>query len=207
MRRELGIPVFHDDQHGTAVVVYAAMINALKIVRKDISELKIVLSGIGAGGNAVTKMLLAAGARNIIGCDRAGAIFMGRMDHMDAAKLWYAEHTNPQRCRGSLKEVLRGADVFIGLSAPGLLNADDIHQMASDPIVFALANPIPEIMPEEASKYARIVATGRSDFPNQINNSLCFPGFFRAVLDVRAREINDEMKVAAARAIASIVRR
>lgn len=205
LRAELNIPVFHDDQHGTAVVVFAALTNALKIVDKKLTDLRIVISGTGAAGIATTKMLLAAGARDIIGCDRNGAIWNGRTENMNAVKQWYAESTNPRQFKGTLKEAMKGADFFLGVSAPGLVDKKDVAGMAKDPIVFALANPVPEIMPEEASVHARIIATGRSDYPNQINNVLCFPGLFRGVLDVRAREINDEMKFAAARALASVI--
>jgi len=207
LKAELDIPVFHDDQHGTAVVVMAGLINALKIAGKKMEDLKIVFSGIGAGGTAVTKFLLGAGVRNIIGCDRAGALSRGRKEHMNPVKQWYAENTNPDRFRGTLVDALQGADVFIGLSGPGLVPAAAIAKMARDPIVFAMANPTPEVMPEEAAPYARIIATGRSDYPNQINNVLCFPGLFRGVLDSRAREINEEMKLAAAQAIADVVSR
>jgi malate dehydrogenase (oxaloacetate-decarboxylating) len=205
LRQEIDIPVFHDDQHGTAVVVSAALLNALKIVGKNLSDLKIVFSGAGAGGVATAKLLMLAGVGNIIGCDRAGALWRGRTEHMNPMKEWFAQATNPENVRGGLADVLEGTDVFIGLSGPGLLRAPAIAKMARDPIIFALANPVPEVMPEEAAPYARIVATGRSDYPNQINNVLCFPGLFRGVLDCRAREINDRMKLAAARAIADIV--
>jgi len=205
LRQELDIPVFHDDQHGTAVVVMAALVNALKIVGKNLADVKIVINGVGAAGTATARLLILAGARNIIGCDRAGALFQGRTEHMNPIKERLAQSTNPDSVRGSLLDVLEGADVFIGLSAPELLPASAITKMASDPVVFALANPMPEVMPEEAARYARIVATGRSDYPNQINNVLCFPGLLRGVLDCRARQINDEMKLAAAHAIASVV--
>ena len=205
LKAELDIPVFHDDQHGTAVVAMAGLINALKIVGKKMENLKIVFSGIGAGGTAVTKFLLGAGVRNIIGCDRAGALWPGRKEHMNPIKEWYSENTNPDRFRGTLVDALQGADVFIGLSGPGLVPVTAIAKMAKDPIIFAMANPTPEVMPEEAAPYARIIATGRSDYPNQINNVLCFPGLFRGVLDSRAREINEEMKLAAAQAIADVV--
>jgi malate dehydrogenase (oxaloacetate-decarboxylating) len=205
LRQELEIPVFHDDQHGTAVVVMAALINALKIVEKPLADLKIVFNGVGAGGMATAKLLLLAGVRSIVGCDRAGALFRGRAEHMNPAKEWFAESTNPGNARGSLTDVLEGADVFIGLSGPGLLPAEAIATMARDPVIFALANPYPEVTPEEAAPYARIVATGRSDYANQINNVLCFPGLLRGVLDCRAREINEDMKLAAARAIANVV--
>jgi malate dehydrogenase (oxaloacetate-decarboxylating) len=205
LKAELDIPVFHDDQHGTAVVILAALMNALKIVGKRLEDLKIVFSGVGAAGTATTKLLLRLGVRNIIGCDRAGALYPGRKQYLNPVKEWYAETTNPGRFRGTLVAALRGADVFIGVSGPGVLPPAAIAKMARDPIIFALANPVPEVMPEEAAPYARVIATGRSDYPNQINNVLCFPGLFRGVLDVRAREINEEMKLAAARAIAEVV--
>ena len=207
LKAELDIPVFHDDQHGTAVVVLAALINALKIVGKKMEDVKVVLSGVGAAGTATTKFLLGAGVTNIIGCDRAGALYRGRREQMSPVNTWYAEHTNPDRFRGTLVDALQGADIFIGLSGPRLLPAAALAKMARDPIVFAMANPVPEVMPEEAAPYARIIATGRSDYPNQINNVLCFPGLFRGVLDSRAREINEEMKLAAAQAIAAVVSR
>jgi malate dehydrogenase (oxaloacetate-decarboxylating) len=207
LKAELDIPVFHDDQHGTAVVILAALLNALKIVGKRLEDLKIVFSGVGAAGTATTKFLMSLGVRNIIGCDRAGALHRGRELSMNAVKEWYALNTNPEGIRGTLEGALRGADVFIGLSGPGILPPAAIAKMARDPIVFALANPIPEVMPEEAAPYARVIATGRSDYPNQINNVLCFPGLFRGVLDARARDINEEMKLAAARAIADVVSR
>ena len=205
LRQELDIPVFHDDQHGTAVVVMAALLNALKITGEKLEEAKIVISGVGAGGTATAKLLALAGARNIVGCDRAGALFQGRTEHMNPMKEWFAQSTNPEKRRGNLADVLEGANVFIGLSGPRLLTVGAIAKMAPDSIVFALANPEPEIMPEEAARYARIVATGRSDYPNQINNVLCFPGMFRGALDCRAKGINDEMKLAAAEAIAAVV--
>jgi malate dehydrogenase (oxaloacetate-decarboxylating) len=205
LQRELEIPVFHDDQHGTAVVVLAALLNALKIVGKKLPDVKIVFTGAGASGIATAKLLMLEGARHIVGCDRAGAIYRGRTENMNPMKQWFAEHTNPDRIRGGAGEALRGADVFIGLSGPGVVTLKDIKGMNRDPIVFAMANPTPEIMPEEAGPYVRVMATGRSDYPNQINNSCCFPGFFRGMLDVRARRVNDEMKLAAARALAGIV--
>jgi len=205
LRQELDIPVFHDDQHGTAVVVMAALLNALKITGEKVESVKIVISGVGAGGTATAKLLTLAGARNIIGCDRAGALFQGRTEHMNPMKEWFAQSTNPEKLRGSLADVLEGANVFIGLSGPRLLTIEAIAKMSPDPIVFALANPEPEVMPEEAARYARIVATGRSDYPNQINNVLCFPGMFRGALDCRAKGINDEMNLAAAEAIAGVV--
>lgn len=205
LREELEIPVFHDDQHGTAVVVLAALINALKVVGKALKDVKVVVNGLGAGGTCTAELLLVAGAQNIIGCDRAGALFRGRVDRMNPIKERLARSTNPESVRGNLVDVIRDADVFIGLSGPGVLPAEAIAEMAPDPIVFALANPEPEVPPTEAARYARVVATGRSDFVNQINNVLCFPGLFRGVLECRARDIDDEMKIAAAHAIARMV--
>jgi malate dehydrogenase (oxaloacetate-decarboxylating) len=205
LRKELDIPVFHDDQHGTAVVVLAALLNALKIVKKDRKRLKVVVSGVGAAGTAVVKILLALGVRNIIGVDEHGTIHRGRKAGMDFMKSWVAEATNPQNVRGKMADAIRGADVFIGLSVPGVLSVKDVKSMARDRIVFAMANPVPEISPEAAEPHVRVLATGRSDYPNQINNVLCFPGFFRGLLDARARSVNDEMKLAAAHAIASCV--
>ena len=205
LQRELDIPVFHDDQHGTAVVVLAALINALKVVGKKLSDVRIVFTGAGASGIATAKLLMLEGARHIVGCDRAGAIYRGRTDNMNSMKQWFAEHTNPEGLRGSAGDALKGADIFIGLSGPGVVSLKDIQTMSRDPIVFAMANPTPEIMPEEASPHVRVMATGRSDYPNQINNSCCFPGFFRGLLDVRSRSVNDEMKLAAAHALAGIV--
>jgi malate dehydrogenase (oxaloacetate-decarboxylating) len=205
LQRDLDIPVFHDDQHGTAVVVLAALINALKVVGKKLSDVRIVFTGAGASGIATAKLLMLEGARHIVGCDRAGAIYRGRKDNMNPMKQWFAEHTNPEGLHGSAGEALKGADVYIGLSGPGVVSLKDIQTMNRDPIVFAMANPTPEIMPEEAGPYVRVMATGRSDYPNQINNSCCFPGFFRGLLDVRARSVNDEMKLAAAHALAGIV--
>jgi len=204
LRNELDIPVFHDDQHGTAVVVLAALINAVKIVRKSMSDVRIVVSGVGAAGMACTKILQAAGARHLIGCDRSGIIYRGRPG-LDAVKQWYAEHTNEAGLRGTLRDALQGADVFLGLSAPGVITANDIRGMAADPIVFAMANPTPEILPEQVGSDVAIFATGRSDYPNQINNVLCFPGIFRGTLDARATQINEEMKLAAATAIAATI--
>ncbi|WP_054025147.1 NAD-dependent malic enzyme [Bacillus sp. FJAT-28004] len=204
LREELDIPVFHDDQHGTAVVLYAALINALKIVNKPIHDIKVVVCGIGAAGVACTKILLSAGVTNIIGVDRNGAITAGTT-YDNTMWNWYAEHTNPGCIEGSLRDVINGADVFIGLSAGGLLRREDVMTMADNPIVFAMANPTPEIKPEEAEDIVGVIATGRSDYPNQINNVLCFPGIFRGALDCRATTINEEMKLAAAEAIASAV--
>ncbi|MFO7153581.1 MAG: malic enzyme-like NAD(P)-binding protein [Caldicoprobacter oshimai] len=205
LKTECDIPVFHDDQHGTAVVTLAALINALKIVGKDMKDISVVVNGAGAAGIAVTRLLMAVGLKNVILCDRMGAIYEGR-EGLNAEKAEMAKHTNPERKRGSLKDVIAGADVFIGLSAAGMLTKEMVKSMARDPIVFAMANPVPEIMPDEAKEAgARVVGTGRSDFANQINNVLAFPGIFRGALDVRARDINDEMKIAAAYAIASLV--
>jgi malate dehydrogenase (oxaloacetate-decarboxylating) len=205
LKAEMDIPVFHDDQHGTAVVVLAALLNALKIVKKRIEDMKIVVAGVGASGVACSKIIMNAGARNIIGVDRVGAIFKGRKQHMNFMKEWYAEHTNPFNEKGKISDVIAGADMFLGLAGPGLITVADLKKMAKDPIVFAMANPDPEIMPEEAAPVVRIMATGRSDYPNQINNVLCFPGIFRGALDSRAVTINEEMKLAAAYAIASCV--
>jgi malate dehydrogenase (oxaloacetate-decarboxylating) len=204
LKELLDIPVFHDDQHGTAVVVLAALENALRIVDKPISSLRVVVAGVGAAGVACSKILLEAGVAEIIGVDRKGAIWEGR-DDLNVAKRWFAEHTNPDRREGSLSDVLPGADVFIGVSGPGLITASDLRKMASDPIVFAMANPDPEIRPEEADGLAAVIATGRSDYPNQINNVLAFPGIFRGALDVAATSITEGMKLAAARAIAEVV--
>ena len=205
LKAEMGIPVFHDDQHGTAVVVLAALLNSLKIVKKRIEDMKIVVAGVGASGVACSKIFLNAGARNIIGVDRIGAIYKGRKQGMNFMKDWYAAHTNPFNEKGKLSDVMAGADLFLGLAGPGLVTVDDLKKMAKDPLVFAMANPDPEIHPEEALPYVRIMATGRSDYPNQINNSLVFPGIFRGALDSRASCINEEMKLAAAYAIASCV--
>ncbi|MBI2069626.1 MAG: NAD-dependent malic enzyme [Elusimicrobia bacterium] len=207
LRKTLDIPVFHDDQHGTAVVVLAALFNALRIVKKSKRSLKIVMTGVGAAGMAVARILIQAGIRRIIGFDRAGPVYSGRMQNMNPAKEELAKITNPDRYQGSLKGALSGADVFIGLSGPGLLKVKDLSRMAKNAVVFALANPDPEVPPLEALRYARIVATGRSDYANQINNALVFPGVFRGALDVRARTINEPMKLAAALALASVVGR
>jgi malate dehydrogenase (oxaloacetate-decarboxylating) len=207
LKKSLQIPVFHDDQHGTAVVVLAAALNAVKIVRKQLSDLRVVVNGVGAAGVACSKILMQAGVRNIVGCDKEGILHPGRKSHMNWIKRWYARHTNPKRIKGGLSEAMEGADLFIGVSGPGVLTAEHLKKMAKNPIVFALANPTPEIMPEDAAAYVRVIATGRSDYPNQINNVLSFPGIFRGALDVRAREINDQMKIAAAHAIAAIVQK
>ncbi|MDD9272289.1 NAD-dependent malic enzyme [Paenibacillus sp. GCM10023248] len=201
---ELDIPVFHDDQHGTAVVILAGLLNAVKVVGKELENCKVVVTGIGAAGIACTKMLLAAGVTNVIGVDRQGAIVRGE-SYANSAWDWYANNTNPHEQKGTLSDVIAGADIFIGLSGPGVLKVEDVKRMAADPIVFAMANPTPEITPEEAEPYVRVMATGRSDYPNQINNVLCFPGIFRGVLDCRASRITQEMKLAAAKAIASVV--
>ena len=205
LKEELDIPVFHDDQHGTAVVVLAALINALKIVGKRMEDIKVVVNGIGAAGVACSKIVMAAGVKNIVGCDRTGILYEGRKDNMNWVKDWFARNTNPDNEQGTVHEALKGADVFFGLSAPGLLTADDLKTMAKDPIVFAMANPIPEIMPEDAVGIAAVMATGRSDYPNQINNVLCFPGIFRGALNCRASRINEAMKLAAAKSIAGII--
>jgi malate dehydrogenase (oxaloacetate-decarboxylating) len=205
LRKELDIPVFHDDQHGTAVVVLGALLNALQIVRKDIRRIKVVVSGVGAAGTATVKILLALGATHIIGVDEHGTIYRGRPVGMDFMKTWVASATNPRNVKGKMSDAIKGADVFIGLSVPGVLTVRDVKSMARDRIVFAMANPVPEIQPEEVDHDVRVMATGRSDYPNQINNVLCFPGFFRGLLDSRARLVNDEMKIAAAHAIASCV--
>lgn len=204
LKTEMDIPVFHDDQHGTAVVLLAGLYNALKLTGKNIESIKVVLNGVGAAGTACAKMLLAAGVKNIIGVDRAGAI---NRNETYENKNWtdFAYMTNPENISGSLTDVIIGADVFIGVSAPGVLTVEHLKTMAKDPIVFALANPVPEIDPELAEPYVRVMATGRSDFPNQINNVLCFPGIFRGALDCRASEINEEMKIATAKAIANVV--
>jgi malate dehydrogenase (oxaloacetate-decarboxylating) len=204
LKEEMDIPVFHDDQHGTAVVSTAAAINALKIVNKKPEELKVVVMGVGAAGTACSKMLMQLGVKNIIGCDRKGAVHMGRSD-LNTAKQWYAENTNPNQEQGELSDVIAGADLFLGVSAPNMLTVDDLKKMNKDPIIFAMANPIPEIMPEEALPHVAVMATGRSDYPNQINNVLCFPGLFRGALDCQASEINEEMKMAAAKAIAGCI--
>lgn len=205
LRAECDIPIFHDDQHGTAIVVLAGMINALKIVKKNISDIEVVVNGSGAAGIAITKLLMSMGLKKVVLCDTKGAIYKGRPG-LNTEKELMADISNLELKKGTLKEVIKGSDVFIGVSAPGMVDQDMIRSMAKDPIIFALANPIPEIMPEEAiAAGAKVVGTGRSDFPNQINNVLAFPGLFRGALDVRASDINDEMKIAAAEAIASLI--
>lgn len=199
------IPIFHDDQHGTAIITLAGLTNALKIVDKKIEEIKIVVSGAGAAATAITKLLLNAGAEEIIVCDRKGAIYSGR-EGLSKYKKELAEKTNPKKIEGGLGEVISAADVFIGVSAPGILTEEMVRKMNSDSIIFACANPTPEIYPDEAKKAgARIIATGRSDFPNQINNVLAFPGVFRGAFDAKATEINEKMNIAAAKAIAAII--
>jgi malate dehydrogenase (oxaloacetate-decarboxylating) len=205
LKELLDIPVFHDDQHGTAVVVIAAFLNSLRLVGKQKEDVKVVMTGVGAAGVATTDMLLAAGVRDIIGCDRKGALHRGR-DDLGPWKAAFAERTNPNNFSGTPDEALTGADVFIGLSGPGAISRDGIAAMADGAIVFAMANPTPEVAPEEIEGLAAIVATGRSDYPNQINNVLAFPGIFRGALDVRASQINEEMKLAAAQAIAAVVK-
>ncbi len=205
LRSELDIPVFHDDQHGTAIVVLAALLNALRVVGKRLEDVRIVVTGVGAAGTATTRMLLAAGARDIVGCDRAGTLYLGRSG-LTPEKASYAELTNPSGLRGRADDALEGADVYIGLSAPGAVSVDAIRRMAGGAIVFAMANPTPEVPPEEISDVVDVVATGRSDYPNQINNVLAFPGVFRGALDVRAWEITPDMASSAAQAIAGVVK-
>ncbi|MEX0703673.1 MAG: NAD-dependent malic enzyme, partial [Planctomycetales bacterium] len=202
LERELDIPVFHDDQHGTAIVVLAALQNALRVVHKEFPQLRVVVNGAGAAGLAITKLLLEVGVKRIVVCDREGVVSKGQGNPV---KQWLAENTNPAGDEGTLKDVITGADVFIGVSGPDVLTGSDVARMAQDAIVFALANPDPEIDPQEAAQHARVVATGRSDYPNQINNVLCFPGFFRGLLDVRASDVNVAMKIAAADAIAGVI--
>lgn len=201
----LDIPVFHDDQHGTAIVVLAALKNALKVVGKELSDIHIVVNGAGAAGLAITKLLKLVGARQIVVCDREGAIYEGRTARMNPLKQWVAENTNSQRITGPLSKAVAGADVFIGVSSANVLTVDDVQGMADDPIVFALSNPDPEIDPDLAMPYVRVMATGRSDYANQINNVLCFPGLFRGMLDVRAHRVTESMKIAAAEAIAGVI--
>src|SRR3954447_21433794 len=209
LKGELDIPVFHDDQHGTAIVVLAALLNAVKLTGRRLEDLRVLVVGLGAAGIAVTKILLEAGVRHGVGCDSQGAVHVDRADYLDGTmnplKRWYAEISNPERRAGAPADVVDGADLFIGLSGARVMPAAALARMNDDAMVFAMANPTPEVTPEEAAPYARIVATGRSDYPNQINNVLAFPGIFRGALDVRAREITEEMKMAAARGIASIV--
>jgi malate dehydrogenase (oxaloacetate-decarboxylating) len=205
LKKTLKIPVFHDDQHGTAVVTLAALINALKVVGKDFGDIRVAVSGAGAAGIAVTKFLQSFGAKDVVLCDSKGAIHPDRTD-LNPAKQEIARITNPHRIKGSLADAIHGADVFIGLSVAGIVSREMVRSMANDSIVFAMANPVPEIMPDLAKDAgARVVATGRSDFPNQVNNVLGFPGIFRGALDVKASDINEEMKKAASLAIASLI--
>lgn len=205
LREICDIPVFHDDQHGTAVVVLAALINVSRLLRKDIKKFKVVISGAGAAGMANALILSAYGIKDIVVCDRAGAIYGGRKSDMNPYKKALAKKTNPRKVKGSIADALKGADVFLGLSVPNVIMPDDIRRMSKEPVVFALANPEPEIAPEDALPLVRILATGRSDYPNQINNMLSFPGIFRGLLDIRSRGVNEEIKFAAARAIAYTV--
>lgn len=204
LRASLDIPVFHDDQHGTAVVTLAALWNSLKITGKKMEDLSVVIAGVGAAGVAIGKILLNAGVGEVVGCDRAGAIYTGRAD-MNSAKQWFAENTNQSRKMGTISDVMRGSDVFIGVSGPDLITAADVRSMAKSPLVFAMANPNPEIRPDQVDGLAAVMATGRSDFPNQINNVLAFPGIFRGALDANAYDITEGMKLAAAVAIAESV--
>ena len=209
LKASLDIPVFHDDQHGTAVVVLAALLNACRLTGRDLIDLRVLVIGLGAAGVAVTKILLEAGVREIIGCDSQGALSTERADYLDGTmppiKRWYSEQTNPEKVSGGPSEAIAGTDLMIGLSGAKVIDAAALATMRPDPMIFAMANPNPEVSPEEAAPYARIIATGRSDYPNQINNVLCFPGVFRGALDVRAEQITEPMKMAAARAIAQIV--
>lgn len=208
LKKELDIPVFHDDQHGTAIVVLAGLMNALKVVKKDAKKIKVVISGAGAAGIAITKLLLKYGIKNITLIDTKGAIYKDRKDGMNISKKEIAQLTNPEKNKGTLQETLFGADVFIGVSAPNILKKEDIIKMNKKPIIFAMSNPIPEIMPEEAIKGgAYIIATGRSDYANQINNVLAFPGIFRGVFDTRTKKITDEHKLKAAKAIAGLLKK
>jgi malate dehydrogenase (oxaloacetate-decarboxylating) len=200
------IPIFHDDQHGTAVIVLSGVLNALKVVGKKLEDVKIVMTGAGAAGTAICKFLMSAGAKNVILCDRSGALYEGRTDHMNWAKDEIAKQSNPNKEKGSVADVIKNADIFLGLSGPGIIDGEMVKTMAPKAIIFAMANPTPEIYPDEAlAAGAAIVATGRSDFPNQLNNCLGFPGIFRGALDVRASVINEEMKLAAAYALASLI--
>jgi malate dehydrogenase (oxaloacetate-decarboxylating) len=205
LRKLLDIPVFHDDQHGTSVVALAALINVSRLLKRDIKKFKIVIVGAGAAGTAVTKILLASGVKDITVCDSTGVLSRGRKQGMDPAKRDLAKLTNPRNLKGGISEAMKGADIFIGLSAPNVISAEDVRKMAKNPVVFALANPDPEISPEEVHDLVRIMATGRSDYPNQINNMLGFPGIFRGLLDVRAHGVNEAVKLAAANAIAHCI--
>ena len=206
LKERCSIPIFHDDQHGTAVITLAGLTNALKLVKKNLSEIRIVVNGAGAAATAITKLLISAGAVDVTLCDRSGALYDGRPDHMNPAKQEIAALTNPHKRQGSLAEVLKGADVFIGVSVPGMVTTEMVKTMNRDAVIFACANPTPEIFPEDAKAGgAAVVSTGRSDYPNQINNVLAFPGIFRGALDVRASDINDTMKIAAAKALAGLI--
>lgn len=206
LKERCSIPIFHDDQHGTAVITLAGLTNALKLVKKNLPAVRIVINGAGAAATAITKLLVSAGAVDVTLCDRSGAIYDGRPDHMNPAKEKIASITNPGKRKGTLAEVLKGADVFIGVSVPGMVSTEMVKTMNRDAIIFACANPTPEIFPEDAKAGgAAVVSTGRSDYPNQINNVLAFPGIFRGALDVRARDINDAMKIAAANALAGLI--
>ncbi|MBI5056415.1 MAG: NAD-dependent malic enzyme [Nitrospirae bacterium] len=206
LRKELDIPVIHDDQHGTAVVVLAALMNVARLLKRDIKKFRVVVSGAGAAGSGTARILLSFGIKDIIVCDRHGAIYPGRRQDMNPYKRTLAKTTNPRKIRGSMSDAMKGADVFIGLSAPNIITPDDINKMSKERVVFALANPDPEISPEEALPIVRVLATGRSDYPNQINNMLSFPGIFRGLLDARAKGVNEEVKFAAAAAIAHILK-
>lgn len=206
LKRETNIPVFHDDQHGTAIVTLAGLVNALKVVGKDLNSIKVVLNGAGAAGIAIIKLLKSMGVSDLIMCDTKGIIYEGRMEGMNSVKEEVAKMTNRQRLKGSLADAMKGADVFIGVSVAGALTKEMVESMNDDPIIFAMANPVPEIMPDEAKAAgARVIGTGRSDFPNQVNNVLAFPGIFRGALDVHATHINEEMKLAAVYAIADLI--
>jgi malate dehydrogenase (oxaloacetate-decarboxylating) len=209
LQESLDIPVFHDDQHGTAIVTLAALINSCRLTGRDMKDLEVLMVGAGAAGVAVAKILMDAGVTSIVACDRYGAIHTGREDYeagsMNTPKRWLAENTNLGRRDGSPREVIEGTDLFVGLSGPGIIDAADLQRMNPEPFVFAMANPNPEVKPEEAASHVRVMATGRSDYPNQINNVLAFPGVFRGALDARATAISEEMKLAAAEGIASVV--
>jgi len=205
LKEKVDIPVFHDDQHGTAVVVLAALENALKLVGKKAEDIKVAVLGVGAAGVACSKILMAAGVPNILGVDRQGILYNGRDTNGNQMKEWFAKHTNPEKVTGDIETALQGSDLFIGLSGPNLVKPEWIKGMARDPVVFAMSNPVPEVKPEDIVKFAAVIATGRSDYPNQINNVLCFPGIFRGALDAHARDINEAMKLAAAQAIAGCV--
>ena len=206
LKKTLDIPVFHDDQHGTAIVVVSALLNAYKYLERDLRTAKIVINGAGAAGQAIARLLFAFGAKTVVLCDTTGAIYEGRPENMNPYKDSIAKVSNLHKEKGTLAQIVKGKDIFIGVSAPGSLTPEMIKSMNADPVIMAMANPVPEILPDEAKAAgARIVCTGRSDFPNQVNNLLAFPGIFRGALDVRAKEINDEMKIAAANAIASLI--